>query len=42
VANARDAEDGAFPFAVKFLMTDIPKPDGSTYDSAYQPAHRGA
>jgi secreted trypsin-like serine protease len=34
VANARDAEDGAFPFAVKFLMTDIPKPDGSTYDSA--------
>ncbi|TDD41205.1 trypsin-like serine protease [Saccharopolyspora elongata] len=34
VANARDAADGAFPFAVKFLMTDIPKPDGSKYDSA--------
>ncbi|CAM01909.1 S1 family peptidase [Saccharopolyspora erythraea] len=34
VANARDAEDGAFPFAVKFLMTDIPKADGTTYDSA--------
>jgi secreted trypsin-like serine protease len=34
VANGQDAEDGAYPFAVKFLMTDIPNPDGSTRDSA--------
>ncbi|MEU6268912.1 S1 family peptidase [Saccharopolyspora shandongensis] len=34
VANARDAADGTFRFAVKFVMTDIPKPDGSKYDSA--------
>ncbi|HZE37450.1 MAG TPA: trypsin-like serine protease [Stackebrandtia sp.] len=34
IANGEDAADGAYPFAVKFTMTDIPKPDGSTYDSA--------
>nr|WP_215550144.1 trypsin-like serine protease [Amycolatopsis sp. CA-230715] len=34
VANGVEVNDGIFPFAVKFLMTDIPKPDGSKYDSA--------
>ncbi|WP_020669312.1 S1 family peptidase [Amycolatopsis nigrescens] len=34
VANGKDASTGMFPFAVKLTMTDIPKPDGSTYDSA--------
>lgn len=34
VANGEDAKDDQFPFAVKFLMTDIPEPDGSTRDSA--------
>lgn len=34
VAGGEAAADGQFPFAVKFLMTDIPKADGTTYDSA--------
>jgi secreted trypsin-like serine protease len=34
VANGREATTGAYPFAVKLTMTDIPKPDGTTYNSA--------
>lgn len=34
VANGTPAARGQYPFAVKFTMTDIPKPDGTTYDSA--------
>ncbi|GAA1324593.1 S1 family peptidase [Actinocatenispora thailandica] len=34
IAHGSPAPDGAYPFSVKFTMTDIPKPDGSTYDSA--------
>lgn len=34
VANGHDAAQGQFPFAVKLTMTNIPKPDGTTYNSA--------
>ncbi|MBB4687172.1 S1 family peptidase [Amycolatopsis jiangsuensis] len=34
VANGADVPDGKFEFAAKLTMTDIPKPDGSKYDSA--------
>ncbi|WP_275408688.1 S1 family peptidase [Actinocatenispora rupis] len=34
VAHGNPAPAGAYPFAVKFTMTGIPKPDGTTYDSA--------
>ncbi len=34
VANGTPATPGQYPFAVKFTMTDIPKPDGTTYNSA--------
>ncbi len=34
VAHGSPAPEGAYGFAVKFTMTDIPRPDGSTYDSA--------
>lgn len=34
VADGHDAAKGQFPFAVEITATDIPKPDGSTYDSA--------
>jgi secreted trypsin-like serine protease len=34
VADGRAAPAGTDPFAVKFTMTDIPKPDGTTYNSA--------
>lgn len=34
IANGDPAPEGAYPFAVKFTMTNIPKPDGTTYNSA--------
>jgi hypothetical protein len=34
VANGIAAAPGQYPFAVKFTMTNIPRPDGTTYDSA--------
>ncbi|MFF0144496.1 trypsin [Amycolatopsis sulphurea] len=34
VANGEDVPQGKFAFAAKLTMTDIPKPDGSKYDSA--------
>lgn len=34
VAKGADAGQGQFPYSVKLTMTNIPKPDGSTYDSA--------
>ena len=34
VADGRSAPAGAFPFAVKFTMTNIPNPDGTTRSSA--------
>lgn len=34
VAHGTSAPDGAFPFSVKFTMTDIPRPDGTKYNSA--------
>ena len=34
VANGTPALPGQYPFAVKFTMTNIPKPDGTTYNSA--------
>ncbi|GAA3535433.1 trypsin-like serine protease [Amycolatopsis ultiminotia] len=33
VANGSDVPDGQFKFAAKLTSTDIPKPDGSKYDS---------
>ncbi|MFC0432715.1 trypsin-like serine protease [Kutzneria buriramensis] len=34
VADGHNAPPGAFPFTVKFTMTDIPNPDGTTRSSA--------
>jgi secreted trypsin-like serine protease len=34
VANGTAATPGQFPFAVKFTMTNIPRPDGTRYNSA--------
>jgi secreted trypsin-like serine protease len=34
VANGHDATPGMFPFSVKFTMTNIPNPDGTTRSSA--------
>lgn len=34
VADGTPAEHGRYPFSVKFTMTNIPRPDGSTYNSA--------
>jgi len=34
IAHGTPAPDGAYPFSVKFTMTDIPQPEGGTYDSA--------
>jgi secreted trypsin-like serine protease len=34
VANGTDVPPGTFKFAAKLTMTNIPKPDGSTYNSA--------
>ncbi|BCJ34165.1 esterase [Actinocatenispora thailandica] len=34
ITHGDPAPDGAYGFSVKFTMTDIPRPDGSTYDSA--------
>ncbi|GAA3438240.1 S1 family peptidase [Kutzneria kofuensis] len=34
VANGHDATPGMFPFDVKFTMTNIPNPDGTTRSSA--------
>lgn len=34
VAKGADAGQGQFPYSVKLTMTNIPRPDGSTYDSA--------
>jgi hypothetical protein len=34
VANGTAATPGQYPFAVKFTMTNIPMPDGTTYNSA--------
>lgn len=34
VADGSPAPEGAYPFSVKFTMTGIPQPDGTTYDSA--------
>ena len=34
VADGTPAEHGIFPFSVKFTMTNIPRPDGSKYNSA--------
>ena len=34
VANGSDVPQGQFQFAAKLTMTNIPKPDGSHYDSA--------
>jgi secreted trypsin-like serine protease len=34
VADGLDATAGMYPFAVKFTMTHIPRPDGTFYDSA--------
>jgi secreted trypsin-like serine protease len=33
VANGTPAEEGQYRFAVKLTMTDIPRPDGTTYNS---------
>lgn len=33
VANGTPAKEGQYRFAVKLTMTDIPKPDGTTYNS---------
>ena len=34
VANGKLASPGQYPFAVKLTMTNIPRPDGTLYDSA--------
>jgi secreted trypsin-like serine protease len=34
VAKGQPATPGTYPFAVQLTMTDIPRPDGTTYDSA--------
>jgi secreted trypsin-like serine protease len=34
VANGQPATPGTYPFVVKFTMTDIPRANGTTYDSA--------
>jgi secreted trypsin-like serine protease len=34
IAHGSPAPAGAYPFSVKFTMTNIPRPDGSRYDSA--------
>lgn len=34
VAHGVDATTGQFPFAVKLTMTSVPRPNGTTYDSA--------
>jgi secreted trypsin-like serine protease len=34
IAGGTPAPEGAYPFAVKFTMTNIPRPDGTTYNSA--------
>ena len=34
VANGQPATPGTYPFVVRFTMTDIPRPNGTTYDSA--------
>lgn len=34
VADGQPAAPGTYPFAVKFTMTNIPRPDGSHYNSA--------
>jgi hypothetical protein len=34
VAHGDPAPAGSYPFSVRFTMTAIPRPDGSTYDSA--------
>jgi secreted trypsin-like serine protease len=34
IADGSLAPEGAYRFAVKFTMTGIPRPDGTTYDSA--------
>ena len=34
IADGSPAPEGAYPFAVKFTMTHIPRPDGTFYDSA--------
>jgi secreted trypsin-like serine protease len=34
IADGTPAPEGAYPFAVKFTMTHIPRPDGTFYDSA--------
>jgi hypothetical protein len=34
VANGTPVPEGQYRFAVKLTMTDIPRPDGTTYDSA--------
>src|SRR3954453_10449385 len=34
IAHGDPAPEGAYGFSVKFTMTGIPRPDGSTYDSA--------
>ncbi|MGZ4665035.1 MAG: S1 family peptidase [Frankiaceae bacterium] len=34
VANGKPVPNGRYPFAVKLTMTAIPRPDGTSYDSA--------
>lgn len=34
VADGQSASAGDYPFSVKFTMTNVPEPDGSTYNSA--------
>ena len=34
VANGKPVSNGRYPFAVKLTMTAIPRPDGTSYDSA--------
>jgi secreted trypsin-like serine protease len=34
VANGKPVPNGRYPFAVKLTMTKIPRPDGTSYDSA--------
>lgn len=34
VADGQPAAPGTYPFVVRFMMTGIPRPDGSHYDSA--------
>lgn len=33
-APGNPAPEGSYPFSVKFTMTNVPRPDGTTYDSA--------